>query len=785
MRFVYFNFQSVVLLISFLITHFSFAQTKNVLFFVSHEDTYYSEYVVMFRALRAAGYNVDVRSASFDSASTYMIPANTDIAATAATLPGGSYLQFTQQFQQSFDSAWNASWNATPAFIPVNGRIQDIVNMNNYDALVLAGGTGVQHYRFDGSYTSQGIGARMIAPAIVQAAAVKLNALAIEALLSGKPVLGQCHGASIPVFWRVPSTSGPGIDSLGFSILRNSGATGYPEPQTATTWSALSVMLRADDRVTVSSPHPSLNHQGNAIGKVITTRDWFPQTVAYAARTLLNILQTYPSKAQLQSTKSVLILHGGALDSLNCNAANRNNDIPCNHGTGVNLPADFRHLQAALTRDSPNDSFTFNVTSINISATGLPYNPSNTSSILAYLQGFHTVIFFKHWSTNVTVALQNALVQYADGGGGLLALHHGLYNDSINASLNKNIIRDQIFGVQSSSNTWTGVTLMNYDLFNTNYGHFISTYGMPSLPTSLTAPVSWNSQPLLVATNYSHSNYHRFIIYDELYNNMQWMPAQSYGRNVNQVTPLFSNGQSPASINHTSGFVKLFNPSLDASIGKVAYLQAGERRENYDSSSIYFQIIRNAVAWCSNRHSNTTIPVELKMASILCAPKPILRWTTASEINNSHFEIEFSKNGTDWQLYEIVEASNSQTVKNYQLDISKYNEWKFLRLSDVDLDGNRNVLQTVSNFCISQDNQQKQIDIYPNPIDNYLMIDCHSSMIQDIAIYDIIGRPISIEEPIRLTNDKIALELSTLKQGVYLVQITVDSEVRTTRVIKR
>ncbi|MCU0443256.1 MAG: T9SS type A sorting domain-containing protein [Bacteroidia bacterium] len=753
----------------------SYSQTQNILMFVSHEDTYYSEYIVMYQGLRAAGYNVDVRSASIDSASTYMIPAGTDISATAATLPGGSYVQFTQQFEQSFDSSWNANWNTTPAYIPVNGRIQDVTNMTSYDALVVVGGTGVQEYRYDGAYVSQGLGARMISDLTVQAAAIKLNNLAIEALISGKPVLGQCHGASLPVFWRVPFTSGPGIDSLGFSILRDNEATGFPEPLTATTWNALSVILRTEDRVTVSSPHSTLNHQGNATGKIITSRDWYPQTVVYAARTLLNILQTYPSKLQLQTTKSVLILHGGAVDSLNCSPANRNNDIPCNHGNGVNLPADFRHLQSALTIDSPNDSFSFNVTSINISASGLPYNPSNTASILSYIQTFHSVIFFKHWSTDVTIELQNALLQYADGGGGLISLHHGLYNDSINLAFNKNILCDQIFGVQSSSNTWSGVTLMNYDLFNTNYGHFITTYGMPSMPVSLFAPASWISQPLLDATNYSYSYYHRFSIYDELYNNMQWMPAQSYGRNLNQVTPLFSNGQSPASINHTSGFAKLFNPSADVTVGKLVYLQPGERRENYDSTSYYFQVIRNAVAWCSISYSNIPIPVQLQTASISCNPL-VLKWTTASEIHNSHYEIETSKNGFNWEAYAIVRANNLQTVQQYQLTLNAGTDWKYIRLADVDWDGNKSYLKQFAYPCKTALQNPYQIRISPNPTKGEIHFTIDDFVaINNLTLINNMGQLMVIDPTkIKKVGQYHFVNLSDIDDGLYTIIATND-----------
>ncbi len=92
----------------------SYSQTNTVLLFVSHEDTYYSEYIVMLEAFEAQGYTVDVRSASNDSACTYMIPASTTIANTANSLSNSSYSDFQSQFSNLFDSSWNATLNSTP-----------------------------------------------------------------------------------------------------------------------------------------------------------------------------------------------------------------------------------------------------------------------------------------------------------------------------------------------------------------------------------------------------------------------------------------------------------------------------------------------------------------------------------------------------------------------------------------------------------------------------------------------------------------------------------------------
>jgi putative intracellular protease/amidase len=578
------------------------AYSQQILFFVSHEDTYYSEYIVAAKALEAAGYSLDVRSASSLNASTYMLPGGTDIEATANTLAGSSYSNFTTQFQNLFGSTWNSSDNAIPGSISVNGRIQDVSSMNAYEGIVIAGGTGALAYRVDGSYSSQGAGGRLISASEVQAAAEKLNALALEALAAGKPVLAQCHGASLPVFWRIPSTSGPGNEAIGYSLLKDHQAAGFPEAATATALSALNVEYKEQDRVTVSSPHSSFNDNDQGEFKILTSRDWYPQTVAHATRTFLNILETYPTKIEREAPISVLILHGGAVNTSNCSAGNRSNDIPCNYGGGAQLPADYTHLQTLLNGNSANDAYSFQVSDLNISST-LPYNGNDEASILNYLNNYQVVLFFKHWSTNLTDALQNALVDYADQGGGVLALHHGLYHD-IDGALNKDILVNQLFGAESAMNTWSA-NRTTYTMFNTNYGHFVTTFGI-QYPDAISAPAVWNTNPLISEANSSFSTYQNFSIYDELYNNMAFVNGQTFGRGVNQINPLLSNNQTPAAQSHTSGFVKRFNPSSDGTEGRVAYFSAGERPESFALSHRYAQLVRNAVVWLA-QPSNVTL----------------------------------------------------------------------------------------------------------------------------------------------------------------------------------
>ncbi|MFZ1704952.1 MAG: hypothetical protein WAT79_11445, partial [Saprospiraceae bacterium] len=512
-----------------------------ILLFVAHEDTYYSEFIVMKQALTDAGYVVDVRSASTSlPANTYMIPFNTTIEETAATLQGGSYLQFTNQYQAYFGQSWDPLLNNIPANLPTNGSILDVNNMSNYKGLVVVGGTGAQAYLVDGMYNSQGIGPRFISSDSVRMIAEKLNALAIDALTNGKPVMGQCHGAGIPAHWRYPIPNNAEPGNVGNSILLGSRATGFPEAATAATLTGLGISYRANDPVVIGTPNVNVSHENNGHFRILTTRDWYPQTVAHAARTLINIIESYPLYMETNDTINVLILHGGAVDPNNCLHTNRDNDIPCNYGNQpLNLPADYTDLVTLLSANSNVDDYQFLVSDAHLTV-NTPFDNQDFCSVYRYLSQFDVIFFYKHWSTGVTNPLQEALVAFADNGGGVIAMHHGLYNDIDGSGLNKNILVNQLFQAESAMNTWSA-NRTTYTLFNTNYGNFMASYGVDFDVTSLQTPGAWAGNPLPIVANTGYSYFQRFSLFDEIYNNMTFVNSPIFGRNINNITPLFSN----------------------------------------------------------------------------------------------------------------------------------------------------------------------------------------------------------------------------------------------------
>lgn len=572
---------------------------NTVLMFVAYNDVWWAEYKVMYEALLAAGYQVDVRSSEPGIATSYQLGGEATIQTSADNHPGG-YAGFTQVFGAQFGAAWNPAWN-TPAGIPVNGRIQDVASMAPYVAFVAAGGTGAQDYVYDGSYSAQGPAGHMSSAANVQAAAQSINTLVVQALQAGKPVLTQCHGAKLAAFVRAPGSAGLGFDGLGTSILQGRSATGFHlDAVTAGNYNDLGVSYLNGRPVVIDGPAPA-NLGGSSAGRsrVITTRDWYPQTVAHATSALLNVLRSYPSQAAMSQNRKALVIHGGPVvqDVLVCAPSNKtSNDVPCNWGT--NWPADHTHLQNLLGQASPNDPFSFTVSNVNLMGPpgSLPFNPASTASVRAYLDTFDVVVYFKHWATGMTPQIESALLQFADGGGGVVALHHGLYNEGgINALA-------AAFGAESNAATWVGSTnpqaVPSPTFMNVNYGQFVTSYAT-SYGASLTQPApGFPAAPAPPNTN--AAGYPSLPLADELYLNMAFLPGATFGAGQGQIQLLLANNHVAAPAQTlTAGFSRLYNPSGDATVGRLVYLQPGETIANYAVGSAYGQMIRNAALWAS------------------------------------------------------------------------------------------------------------------------------------------------------------------------------------------
>jgi len=112
----------------------------------------------------------------------------------------------------------------------------------------------------------------------------------------------------------------------------------------------------------------------------------------------------------------------------------------------------------------------------------------------------------------------------------------------------------------------------------------------------------------------------------------------------------------------------------------------------------------------------TTLPLELLSFTANeknCTAE--LKWETAEEYNTSHFEIQYSTNGTDFETIGRTEAQGNGPGKVYNYKYAQPNELGYYRLKMVDKDGPFNYSKVVQlrKSCTSVNLAMK---VFPNPV---------------------------------------------------------------------
>lgn len=109
----------------------------------------------------------------------------------------------------------------------------------------------------------------------------------------------------------------------------------------------------------------------------------------------------------------------------------------------------------------------------------------------------------------------------------------------------------------------------------------------------------------------------------------------------------------------------------------------------------------------------STLPVEmLSFVGQQIGQTIELGWTTATELNNSHFNVLRSRDGLEWEeIGQVVGAGTSQTPNDYKfVDENPLSGGNYYRLVQVDLDDT----ETLSDVVFV--NFERQLGVYPNPV---------------------------------------------------------------------
>lgn len=153
----------------------------------------------------------------------------------------------------------------------------------------------------------------------------------------------------------------------------------------------------------------------------------------------------------------------------------------------------------------------------------------------------------------------------------------------------------------------------------------------------------------------------------------------------------------------------------------------------------------------------------------------IIEWQTASEKNNKGWIVEKSIDGKSWTGSQLVEGSgDSNKLISYQYKdkiVVQNQEKVFYRLRQLDYDG----AYDLSDILVVNLNCNSDFNIYPNPANSFINI---AGMNEGkVSIYNIAG--VLIKDNIKSTR----LDVSDLKQGMYLVRHVVNDEIKVKRLV--
>ncbi len=170
----------------------------------------------------------------------------------------------------------------------------------------------------------------------------------------------------------------------------------------------------------------------------------------------------------------------------------------------------------------------------------------------------------------------------------------------------------------------------------------------------------------------------------------------------------------------------------------------------------------------------TTIPLTLiefaaKKVNNNTETTVSLKWTTADEVNVSHFDLEKSSDGITFNPIGKVGARNGKTLTDYVfVDKTPANGINYYRLRMVDFDGSQGLSKVVS-VAIGTTVSNK-MKIYPSVTKDVLNIETTSIETATLKVTDMLGRVI-LSKKIEASEVSLltTLSVSALPNGVYSV----------------
>lgn len=183
-------------------------------------------------------------------------------------------------------------------------------------------------------------------------------------------------------------------------------------------------------------------------------------------------------------------------------------------------------------------------------------------------------------------------------------------------------------------------------------------------------------------------------------------------------------------------------------------------------------------------YDNTPLPLNLiSFKAQLQDSDGLLTWKTAEEVNVSHFEVERSVDGKVFSYLGTVPVSSQGDNGTYRFidkDIAKLlSGMAYYRLKMVDKDG---TFSRSSMISLALPEGGSFVSIYPNPVSTKLSVDLKKSGTVSWIITDVNGKQLVSGKS---ENHQFEIDTQQFSAGLYFLQVTSESLVKTVKFVKQ
>lgn len=145
----------------------------------------------------------------------------------------------------------------------------------------------------------------------------------------------------------------------------------------------------------------------------------------------------------------------------------------------------------------------------------------------------------------------------------------------------------------------------------------------------------------------------------------------------------------------------------------------------------------------------------------------VLKWQTASEINNDYFQVEYSRDAKSFSSLDQIEGKgNTSELSSYEyIHSTQERGIHYYRLKQVDMDGAYDYSNIVR---VEQKANDVDLSLFPNPSSGIVNF---NREVTDLKVFNLDGRMV-----MKVDNPGLRVDLTSLSPGQYYILMDGESE---------